>query len=703
MENKDNVKIAELEARVDYLENIIAIMPGHLYWLDRNNVYQGCNDLQAKAAHLSSRQDIVGKTNRDMIWKNQAAALDAINIRIMETGESYAVEEYAVMPNGPGTYLSQKTPIRNPQGEVIGVLGISMDITERKKIEESVLTAKTAAEIANNAKVEHLKIMQCEKSNLESYLSYIINNLPHFIFWKNIHSTFIGCNQKFSELCGLPTHEIIGKTDHQMPWANHQANAYVADDKVILETGIAKLGYEEKQRHRDGTEKIMLVSKVPMFDENKKITGILCIYTDITERKKYEENLRIAKEKAEAASKAKTEFLENMRHDIRTPLTGIVGFSNILKEDASDPKTREYADNLLASSHALLEFLNDILEAIRVTSSEVPLLKKKFNLPEKLTGIVKLNQSLAAQKKLQLSIEHDATVPAYLIGDSRRIQRIILELVTNALKFTAQGAVKIATQLIKKTERDVIIKISVSDTGIGIPLDKQEEIFTRFKRLHPAYEGIYKGAGLGLTVIKQFIDDLEGEIYVESKPNAGSVFSCIFALKQSLTDDDFGIEASDEISASEPLARPARSAKETVASTTALSRILLIEDNDIAALVAQNILEKLDCQIDIASDGKTALQMIGAYAYDLVFMDIGLPGANGYEVTRQIRLQEADKEYCLPIIALTAHADVESRQQCIEAGMNATLTKPLAANVAQDVLNNFIPARKNRRKLSAAR
>lgn len=376
---------------------------------------------------------------------------------------------------------------------------------------------------------------------IRTYLDYIINNLPHFLFWKDQNGIFLGCNKEFSKSAGFGSPEgVVGKTDYDMPWRESAAD-YVADDKHILEAGEPKLNYEEYQRQADGTSKVMLVSKVPMFDEqHKKVMGILGIYTDISERKQMEESLKQAKEKAEAANLVKTEFLENMRHDIRTPLSGIVGAAQLLKNEKDKNKIQKYANHIDESSKELLRFLNEILESLNVATGEIPLLKKKFSLKTVLENVIKLHQAKADEKKLELKLTISENVPKYLIGDPVRIYRVILELLGNALKFTTEGYVHIFTQLEKQKESDLVIKIEVEDTGPGISVEEQQELFVRFKRLRPSYEGIYKGMGLGLSIAKQFIDDLQGELYYDSDYQKGAKFICLIPLKKSLLENDLG-------------------------------------------------------------------------------------------------------------------------------------------------------------------
>ena len=319
-----------------------------------------------------------------------------------------------------------------------------------------------------------------------------------------------------------------------------------------------------------------------------------------------------------------------MRHDIRTPLSGIVGCAEIIRNASTNPiKVEEYADNLIQSSEALLNFLNKILEGIKVATGEIPLLKKKFDFKKNIQDIIDLNKSLAVKKNLDLNLSIDKAIPPYLIGDPVRLQRIILELITNALNFTQQGSVNTELKIRKHETQKIIIEIKISDTGIGISADRQEEIFTRFTRLTPAYQGVYKGLGLGLSIVKQFIDDLSGEIYVESELNQGTTFTCFIPFQEPLVMDAIGVEY-----VSLPIESEAY--KGIVKSTPSIDRshqdlnshqrkILLVEDDQLSAKIVQNILSELNCMVDIAPDAKTALKIVQKQNYHLILMDIGLP------------------------------------------------------------------------------
>lgn len=532
--------------------------------------------------------------------------------------------------------------------------------------------------------------------NIKYYLDNIVEQIPYFIFWKNTNSVYLGCNQKFAHLINRKSpQEVIGETDFTLGWGEGESELFRYGDREVM-NGNPKVNVEEVLIRPDGSRIVMLVNKLPMLDKDGNCIGILGTSIDITERKILEENLRVSKEKAEVANQAKTEFLENMRHDIRTPLSGIVGCAHLIQMESNDPKkVAEYATDLAQSSDALLEFLNKILESIKVATGEIPILRQRFDLHKELEQIVRLNKPQADIKHINLHLDYDKSIPAYLLGDPLRLQRIILELVTNALKYTDKGEIKVGARLIKNKarKRQLIIELRVSDTGMGIPRDKQTEVYTRFTRLVPAYRGIYPGTGLGLSVVKQFIDDLGGEIHIESDIGKGATFICLIPLQESLSTKDGNAIGKIQSFESDTHLVDKKLAlipglQENIMTTG--SRVLVAEDNPIAAKIAQGILLSLNCQVDIAPDGKTAMTLIEKNHYNLILMDIGLSDADGCDITRLIRSKQCKNNSSVPIVGLTAHIDEENKRRCLENGMSAMYIKPLTPEKATGILNAFL-------------
>lgn len=652
------------------LSSVIQSLPGSIYWKDREGKYLGCNDTMLEMAGMKS---IIGKTDFDMPWASSAQTLRENDQKVIERNFPLEAEEVVTLANGQQvTVLTRKAPLYNKKGQIIGILGTSLNITHRKE-QESLLRSKH----------------EVTQSTLEN----IVAHMPGHVYWKDKNGVYLGCNNRQAKSLGFQHgYEIVGKTDFDLPWGDGKAEIFRRNDIHIMETGKTEIIEEKSQV--DGKDAIVLSHKSPMRNKQGEITGILGISIDISDRKKIESELYRAKEQAEAASRAKTEFLENMRHDIRTPLTGIVGFSDMIRAEAENIHIKEYAENLVASSHALLDLMDEVLEAIHVSSGEIPKVKKKFILQHVMQHAIDLNKAKAAFKRLVLSLDFDKDIPQYLIGDSVRIHRIVLELLANALNFTDTGFVRLSAKLARRQKRGIIIKLIVNDSGMGIPKDKQQEIFLHFKRLTPSYKGIYKGAGLGLAVIKQFIDDLDGEIYVDSELNKGSAFTCIIPLKLPLLEDDTGLREDFDtyFAPSANQIQQIHSKATTNFKNTSEEQhyILVVEDNAIAQTVAKSILAQSGCRVDVASNGKEALQLWKKNKYDLIFMDVGLPDMDGYQVTQNIRVQEVAQNRHTPIIALTAHAGEENKQRCIESGMNAVLTKPLSLKGCSEILSSFI-------------
>lgn len=670
---RKTLKNTYAQAAQTLFSSIIKLLPGSIYWKDKEGRYLGCNNAMLEMIGMKS---VLGKTDFEMPWALQAQTIRNNDLKVMALNSVLDLEEMVTMPDGQQIIvLTRKTPLRDEMGNIIGIIGTSLNITNRKQQESD------------------LRLTQ-EKT--QSALENIVASMPGHVYWKDRNGIYLGCNNRQARSLGFQYgHEVVGKTDFDLPWGENKAELFRKNDLHIMRNGKTEIIEEKAQV--DGKNAIVLSHKSPMRDKQGEITGLLGISIDISDRKKIESELKIAKEKAEAASLAKTEFLENMRHDIRTPLTGIVGFSDIIKSEAENPHIKEYADNLVASSHALLDLMDEVLEAIRVSSGEIPKMKKKFILKDILQHVIDLNRAKASAKRLNFSLNFDEDIPKYLIGDNIRVHRIVLELLANALNFTDSGFVKLTVKLARRHKREVIIKLLVEDSGIGIPKDKQQEIFLQFKRLTPSYKGIYKGAGLGLAVIKQFIDELEGEIYVDSVVQKGTIFTCIIPLKVALIEDDMGIDANFEpqnlLSAEQ---MPVNNIAQSSPSNGFKHRILVVEDNTIAQTVAKALLTPFDCQVDLALDGQTAVRLWKQNEYDLIFMDIGLPDMDGYEVTHYIRVQEIARNHHTPIIALTAHVGEENKQRCIESGMNAVLSKPLTQKSCSDILGSFIPSRKEK-------
>ncbi len=678
MRKKDPKKTTRctLKPHENELARCLAIaksIPGYIYWKNKEGVFLGGND---SFLQLTGLKSVVGKTDFDMPWVAYAEGIRQNDLEVINANRTQQVEEILLTPTGQVIpVLTSKTSLHDSKGEPIGIVGNSLDITQHNHALSTLLSnqEKTASTLEN-----------------------MVANMPGHVYWKDSDGVYLGCNNLQAQSLGFRYgYEIIGKTDFDLPWGEKKAVIFRQNDVAIMRTGKAVIVEEKAQVN--GSEAVVLSHKSPIYAKNGEILGIMGISIDISAQKQLEDELRAAKELAESANAAKTEFLANMRHDIRTPLSGIVGFSEILKLESSEPHIVEYAENLVASSHALLNLMDDVLEAVRVSSGEIPMLKRKFHLRDTLEEMIALYAAKAHEKNLTLTLAIDPALPQYVIGDRIRFHRIALELVGNALNFTDSGGIMVNLTLTSHKKELLVIKIDVNDTGIGIPKEKQQDIYLQFKRLTPSYQGIYKGAGLGLFIVKQFIDEMRGEIYVSSEQGKGTCFTCLIPLQPSLLDDDFGVDKEGDLLFEKPYLIPLNQ-KPVIKGkkrqqTPAVAQVLVVDDNSIAQTVARALLSLMSCQVDTADSGMEALALCKQNHYDLIFMDIGLgEGLDGYEVTHHLRAHE--KGAHIPIIALTAHGGEENKQRCIKAGMDAVLTKPLTQAHATNMLSMFIPARR---------
>lgn len=520
-------------------------------------------------------------------------------------------------------------------------------------------------------------------SVFEVFLRNITRSLPHYVFWKDQKSVYLGCNENFAQLIGLSQPEdIIGKTDSDLNWqpSGHTAEFFQKGDQDTL-NGHPIYNQHETLVLPNGKKLMTLVSKLPIRDNAGKPLGIVGYFTDITALKNQERELRQAKQQAEVANQAKSAFITNISHDMRTPLSGIIGMAQQLAQKLPHESDKKIAQDLIQSSTVLLNFLNEVIEFSKYESGDLPVYDTRFNLPELIDHIICLVKPCIQEKNLKFDIQYDAKIPTVLIGDPVRLQRILLNLVSNAVKFTQHGAVSLRLKLIRRKRRQVVIQCEVHDTGIGIPLEKQSLIFTRFERLHPAYQGRHTGFGLGLALVKKFITELDGEISVNSQENKGATFTLLIPLRESLASTHSSI-APDFIE--NRLQSDVLLDMVTPSSTHQL--ILVVEDHPIVQRAIRNRLIQAGFEVDTANDGAQALKQVKSRNYSLVVMDLGLPDQEGSAVAMQIQNWQQQNHRPLSIIvALSAHLDEETDKRCLKAGMMKTFLKPLNEQAVQTI------------------
>ncbi|MDQ5884349.1 MAG: hypothetical protein QG556_688 [Pseudomonadota bacterium] len=527
--------------------------------------------------------------------------------------------------------------------------------------------------------------------NSLDFLNDLIEQIPAGIFWKDINSVFLGCNQFFARLANIENpKDIIGKTDFDLPWGKFQAQNYVKDDQEVIKTQKPKLDIEEYQTLADGTECVLLTNKIPLFDNKGEVVGLLAIFHDITRRKHMEMMLEQEKNKAQLANFAKTEFIANMSHDIRTPLTGVIGLSHCLYEQMNETSSKQMAHWIFESGQQLLSLLNSILDVVSSDNmQENDLIIEQFDLYQMIGDIYKMYRPTISTKNLNFQLDFDEELHLIVKTDRSKLYRILLNLLSNAIKFTSEGGIYLSVKCLQMTSSQVQIEFCVVDSGIGISLDLQSKVFDRFYRAHPSYEGIYKGHGLGLYIAKSYLHLMGGDIFLKSSPGKGSEFYFQLTMDYVMNERMQNMNSSLQQEFLSEVYNEDKEILGTMDTKTAV-KLMLVEDNKIARKMLEIFCQKLNYQLDCYESVEQALTAFEHNHYDLIITDIGLPELSGYDLAKYIRSSEAEiGAKPTPIIGLTAHAHDSVKIECFSSGMQDVLNKPMSVEILKNVVRSY--------------
>lgn len=592
-----------------------------------------------------------------------------------------------------GIYVISKRLTR-PIGRLTKMTGVIAqgDLSQRIKISshDEIGTLTTSF----NTMLDSLSRLTVSRNYVDSIFQSMSDTLivtdPDMVIQTVNRATIDLLGYQESELVGNSMEIVMPQCQGKMLWGNGSDG--------LKRTG----GFEEKGLiqgaeviyvAKNGREIPMLFSRSAMVDRNNKIQGIVCVSNDITQRKKAEKDLILAKIKAEKANQAKSDFLANMSHEIRTPLNAIIGMSHLCLGTQLKPRQQNYIQIVHQSAQLLLAEINNILDFSKIEAGRLELESIPFSLDDVLNNLSNMVSIKAQEKGLEILFDIDPETPLALTGDPLRFGQILLNLSGNALKFTESGEIVVRIQPVKFNKDTVELEVIVKDTGIGITPDQQVKLFQSFSQADASTTRRFGGTGLGLSISKHLVQEMKGRIWVESEPGKGSSFyftvvlgRVVETMENAESKLPVGLEQSIVLKGKESSDHWEIETIETIKGAS----VLLVEDNTINQLLAKDLLTQAGLQVTIAGNGKQAVELAGKITFDAILMDIQMPEMNGYEATKIIRSATSKRK--LPIIAMTANAMTGDRELCLAAGMDDHVAKPIEPRHLFETLVKWIPA-----------
>jgi PAS domain S-box-containing protein len=515
-------------------------------------------------------------------------------------------------------------------------------LESQRRAELTLLTEKLREEVTERQSVAE------ELHNSREMLKTVIERLPHSISWKDASLNYMGCNSNFAKETGFTSPgEVIGKNDSQISWQEDEADLLSHWDQQVMEAHLPI----HRMVERESGKVFIEIRKIPMFDSKENFLGILGIQEDVTEKE--------LAARAIAANRAKSQFLANMSHEIRTPMNGVLGMAELLLGTDLDEHQRHLAETVFRSGESLLRVLNDILDFSKIEAGKLELEFIEFDLHDQIEEMMEIMAENAHRKGLEFICQIEREVPKVLAGDPGRLRQILTNLVGNAIKFTESGEVMVRAFPVEENGDSVILGFEVKDTGVGIPLKEQPRIFEPFSQSDWSMSRKYGGTGLGLSISKQICEMMGGEIGVESRPGAGSIFRFTVRMnKQS------------EGNAGQDLCRFKHPQN---------LRLLIVDDNENNRAVLQYQIDSWGIANESTESGPLALEMLRKAAsegkpYDIAILDMMMPGMDGMELAQAIK---ADSGLCdTKLLVLTSVGDYASPDKIREVGISASLNKP---------------------------
>ncbi|MBC6612955.1 PAS domain-containing protein [Hymenobacter sp. BT507] len=633
-ENRLRESEARLQEEQAFVQQVVNTVPDYIFVRDINTKISFMNQSMRDFVQNTKHIELVGLAEAEVapedlaIWRELQRVVQD-DLQIITTEQEQTVEVSVTLRNGEIRWLrSVKRPLRRADGTV-SVLGVSTDITE----------ARTARETLIRSEKQYRDLMQFSQA---------------LICTHDLQGRILTINPTAAAVVGYPAEEIIGQSLHLVSPAELHA------DMGAYLTTIAQqreLGGVMTLVSRTGERRFILYNN-SLVDEAGQEPYVIAYGQDVTDRILMEKELKRAKEAAEESAQAKENFLANMSHEIRTPINGILGMAGLLAKTELQEAQRNHLNIIQSSGRHLLAVINDVLDIAKIESGQLHLEEIPFDIIESIRGAAQTLAYKAEEKRIRFFIEPPTLPEPVVIGDPFRLNQVLLNLLSNAIKFTDRGFVELTGRVLHDSPEKLSIEFQVTDTGIGIPAEKQEAIFESFRQAYTDTTRRFGGTGLGLTISRRLSEQLGGRLWVESTPGRGSTFFLVLTLPK----------AQQTALAAEPALPDYATLRGT--------RVLLVEDHPVNQQLALLILQGWGFEVDAADSGPEALALLDQHMYDVVLMDIQMPGMSGLDATRLLRQHADPLKAVLPVIALTANAMRSDHEVYQKAGINDYLLKP---------------------------
>lgn len=604
-----------------------------------------------------NRDQIIGVTSRELNIFPDIALREKLKNMVRRSGRIRDAETTLIRADGQPIICSFSAELIDIQGELC-LLFVINDITERKRAQERIMLS-------------------------EQRFRQLAELLPEKVFEADSNGILTFANNYLQSFFGFQPGDIGGKihiTDLFNRKSRTMLRNYLKNSKSTHELPSVELIAQKC----DGTT-FPALTHITAVIEKKKVSRYMGVMVDITARKTQEMELVKAKDQAEEASRAKERFLSTMSHEIRTPMNAVIGMANILLQDNPMDYQMNHLQTLKLSAEGLMALLNDILDFSKIEAGKLVINKNPTNLKQLTEGVFNIYKHTAHKKGVDIKLDFDSSIPETVICDSGRLNQILTNLTSNAIKFTVKGTVTIMVKKIKETNASVNVRFSVVDTGIGIPADKHKLIFQEFTQANPHTTRKFGGTGLGLAISKKLVSLLKGELVVKSQLGKGSEFNFTLSLRKSKKSKEQSILPSGSQVIMGRRGEPVR--------------VLIVEDNEINSFIAIKFLKDWGFETTLAENGAEAIDIIKTNEFDIILMDLEMPVMSGYEATEIIRKLPDQRKRNIPIIALTASAMLDVQAKIFSLGMNGFILKPFNPNDLRSKISELIRVPKPKGKI----